>query len=166
DSQTTIASLRELNSKLTIDITELRKKYAKTKAKKAELEIIEENSKHEADHTKLKEDTTSLKTKNTKLKAEKNKKSISNMIKERNWEKKIQAQVSHNASSVLADSSCNKILDTETEEELCDNISSKVSKLEQDNKNSKVDASQIVEQGLMQESFQNTSGIKINESYI
>ncbi|CAG8789122.1 7508_t:CDS:2 [Dentiscutata erythropus] len=31
---------------------------------------MEENSKREADHTKLKEDTTSLKTKNTELKAE------------------------------------------------------------------------------------------------
>ncbi|RHZ82618.1 hypothetical protein Glove_107g7 [Diversispora epigaea] len=43
---------------------------------------------------------------------EKNKESISNMIRERNREKKIQAQVSHNASSVPADSPCNKILDT------------------------------------------------------
>ncbi|CAG8683462.1 10487_t:CDS:2, partial [Racocetra fulgida] len=48
---------------------------------------------------------------------EKNKESISNMIRERNREKKIQAQVSHNASSVPADSPCNKILDTEAEEE-------------------------------------------------
>ncbi|CAG8704905.1 10056_t:CDS:1, partial [Cetraspora pellucida] len=46
-------------------------------AEKAELEvkntkllkqIIKENSKHEADHTKLKEDTTNLKIKNTELK--------------------------------------------------------------------------------------------------
>ncbi|CAG8771478.1 17803_t:CDS:2, partial [Racocetra fulgida] len=46
---------------------------------------------------------------------EKNKEN--NMIRERNREKKIQAQVSHNASSVPTDSPCNKILDTEAEEE-------------------------------------------------
>ncbi|RHZ53302.1 hypothetical protein Glove_443g48 [Diversispora epigaea] len=76
---------------------------------------------------------------------EKNKKSISNMIRKKNQEKKIQAQVSHNASSVPADSLCNKILDTETEEEPCD----------LENK-----------QGLMQELSQNTPNVKINESYI
>ncbi|RIB17938.1 hypothetical protein C2G38_2186020 [Gigaspora rosea] len=47
-------------------------------------------------------------------------------------------------------SPCNKILDTEAEEEPC------VSELERDNENDEVDASQIVEQGLMQELSQNT----------
>ncbi|CAG8732333.1 17585_t:CDS:1, partial [Racocetra fulgida] len=60
-------------------ITELRKKYANVEVEKAELEakntellkqIMEENSKREADHAKLKEDTTNLKTKNTELEAE------------------------------------------------------------------------------------------------
>ncbi|CAG8686111.1 3735_t:CDS:2, partial [Ambispora gerdemannii] len=51
-------------------ITELKEKYAKVKAEKAELEIMKKNSKHKADHTKLKEDTTNLKTKNTELEVE------------------------------------------------------------------------------------------------
>ncbi|CAG8830903.1 24266_t:CDS:1, partial [Gigaspora rosea] len=81
------------------------------------------------------------------------------------------------------------ILDTEAEEEPCgdlekwsqpkpydtktvtnlsrsDNVSSEVSELERDNENDEVDASQIVEQGLMQELSQNTPGVEINESYI
>ncbi|CAG8842895.1 37112_t:CDS:1, partial [Racocetra persica] len=81
------------------------------------------------------------------------------------------------------------ILDTEAEEEPCgdlkkwsqpksydtktvtnlsrsDNVSSEVSKLEQDNENDEVDAIQIIEQGLMQELSQNTLGVEINESYI
>ncbi|CAG8698683.1 4019_t:CDS:2, partial [Ambispora gerdemannii] len=79
DTQYTIVSLRELNTKLIVEITELKEKYAKVEAEKAELEIkntellkqiMKENNKHKADHTKLKEDTTNLKTKNTELEAE------------------------------------------------------------------------------------------------
>ncbi|CAG8627211.1 1328_t:CDS:2, partial [Diversispora eburnea] len=95
---------------------------------------------------------------------------------------------SHNASSMPADSLCNKILDTEAEEEPCgpekwsqpklhdtktvtnlsrsDNVSSIISELERDNEIDEVDTSQIIEQGLMQELSQNTSDVEINESYI
>ncbi|CAG8613882.1 9734_t:CDS:2 [Diversispora eburnea] len=88
----------------------------------------------------------------------------------------------------LPDSPCNKILDTEVEEEPCglkkwsqpkshdmktvtnlsrsDNVSSVVSELERDNEIDEVDTSQIVEQGLMQELSQNTPDIEINKSYI
>ncbi|RIB04791.1 hypothetical protein C2G38_2221399 [Gigaspora rosea] len=45
DSQTTIASLRELNSRLSVEITEFRKKYAKIEAENIKLkQIIEENT--------------------------------------------------------------------------------------------------------------------------
>ncbi|CAG8657042.1 6265_t:CDS:2, partial [Racocetra persica] len=43
-------------------------------------------------------------------------------------------------------SDCNKISDTETEEEPCDHISSEVSKLEQDDEINEVDTNQVVEQ--------------------
>ncbi|RIB17009.1 hypothetical protein C2G38_1466711 [Gigaspora rosea] len=123
-----------------------------------------------------------------------NKKMVSNEMRERNREKKIQAQVSHNASSMSAD--CNKISDTEAEEEPCgdlekwsrpkshdtktvtnlsrsDHVSSEVSKLEQDDEINEVDTNQVVEQGLMQELSQNQcqntsilSDVEIDESYI
>ncbi|CAG8581811.1 3925_t:CDS:2 [Cetraspora pellucida] len=49
DSQTTIASLRELNSKLKVEITELRKKYSKVEAENMKLrQIIKENTKRDA----------------------------------------------------------------------------------------------------------------------
>ncbi|CAG8756905.1 9283_t:CDS:1, partial [Dentiscutata heterogama] len=57
-----------------------------------------------------------------------------------------------------------KSYDTKTVTNLSqlDNISSEVSELKQDDENNKVDTIQIIEQGLMQELFQNTSGIEIN----
>ncbi|CAG8632638.1 19615_t:CDS:1 [Cetraspora pellucida] len=74
DSQTTIASLRGLNSKLTLEITELRKKYAKVKAENIKLkQIIEENTKFktrfEKQDRKNKTDIANLISKNTKLKS-------------------------------------------------------------------------------------------------
>ncbi|KAF0347917.1 hypothetical protein F8M41_015699 [Gigaspora margarita] len=79
-----------------------------------------------------------------------------------------QNRTTNNASSVPADSPCNKIFDIEAEEEPCDdlekwtqpksydtktvtnlsrsdNVSSEISELERDNENDEVDASQIVE---------------------
>ncbi|CAG8772050.1 13068_t:CDS:2, partial [Gigaspora rosea] len=63
------------------------------------------------------------------------------------------------------------ILDTETEKEPCGDLEKwSQPKLydtkTQDNENDEVDASQIVEQGLMQELSQNTPGFEINKSYI
>ncbi|CAG8779044.1 16251_t:CDS:2, partial [Cetraspora pellucida] len=56
DSQTTIASLRELNSKLTVVITELRKKYAKIEAENTKLkQIMEENTEFKTRVSKLKQ---------------------------------------------------------------------------------------------------------------
>ncbi|RHZ67209.1 hypothetical protein Glove_302g50 [Diversispora epigaea] len=97
-TQSTIDSLKELNSRLVVEIDklrkenveipELRKKFAEVEAKKAELEakntellkqIMEENTKREADTVELKArikeleknkiDTTALKTENDELKA-------------------------------------------------------------------------------------------------
>ncbi|RIB09501.1 hypothetical protein C2G38_2044269 [Gigaspora rosea] len=74
DSQTTIVSLRELNSKLTVEITELRKKYARIEAENTKLrQIIEENTefktRFEEQDRKNKTDIASLINENTKLKS-------------------------------------------------------------------------------------------------
>nr|CAG8556634.1 1935_t:CDS:2 [Entrophospora candida] len=73
-SQTTIALLRELNSKLTVEITELRKKYAKVEAKNIKLkQIIEENTEFKTrfkeQDRKHKTDIANLINENTKLKS-------------------------------------------------------------------------------------------------
>ncbi|KAF0349131.1 hypothetical protein F8M41_015491 [Gigaspora margarita] len=73
DSQTTIASLRELNSKLTVEITKLRKKYVKVEAENIKLkQIIEENTefktRFEKQDRKNKTDIANLISENTKLK--------------------------------------------------------------------------------------------------
>ncbi|CAG8443799.1 4821_t:CDS:1 [Cetraspora pellucida] len=74
DSQTTIASLRELNSKLTVEITELRKKYAKIEAENTKLkQIMEENTefktRFEEQDRKNKTDIANLINENTELKS-------------------------------------------------------------------------------------------------
>ncbi|CAG8695417.1 20410_t:CDS:1, partial [Gigaspora rosea] len=74
DSQITIASLRELNSKLTLEIAELRKKYAKVEAENIELkQIIEENTefktRFEDQDRKNKTDIANLINENTDLKS-------------------------------------------------------------------------------------------------